>query len=108
MIKSTAQTLALHCRLLNFTSQIKNNYPCLKRKVIQLTNPSLRKYSNTTGQQHEESDTKKDDFSAWSASENEHEEEFKMKLKILESALNHVNSKGWSTDSLKAGKTHIN
>lgn len=35
------------------------------------------------------------------------EEEFQIKLKILASSLNHVNSKGWSSEALKAGMSNL-
>jgi len=35
------------------------------------------------------------------------EEEFQIRLQILQAALNHVNSKGWSTDALKEGASDL-
>ncbi|CAL8122322.1 unnamed protein product [Orchesella dallaii] len=35
------------------------------------------------------------------------EEEFQIRLQILKAALNHVNSKGWSVDALKAGASDL-
>lgn len=39
-----------------------------------------------------------------SSADAENEDEFQLKLKILEASLNHVNTLGWSSSALKAGK----